>query len=126
MAWVWPLLGPITQRFGESLTQYGYHQGIDIDGDTGDSVRAARGGTVTVAGTWDSCGGIQVHIDHGGGVESWYRHLSRVDVSVGSRVGAGAIIGAVGSTGCSTGSHLHFAIRDRGEFVDPLRYLPAR
>ena len=126
VAWQWPLLGPITQRFGESLTQYGVHQGIDIDGDTGDSVRAARVGTVTVAGRWDECGGLQVHIDHGGGLSSWYRHLSRIDVAVGTRVARGAIIGAVGNTGCSLGSHLHFAIRVGSTFVDPLRYLPSR
>ena len=126
VAWQWPLLGPITQRFGESLTQFGVHQGIDIDGDTGDSVRAARAGTVTVAGRWDECGGLQVHVDHGGGLSSWYRHLSRIDVAVGTRLARGAIIGAVGDTGCSLGSHLHFAIRVGSTFVDPLRYLPSR
>lgn len=124
--WHWPLLGPITQRFGESLTQYGFHQGIDIDGDTGDPVRAARTGTVVVAGHYDECGGLQVHIDHSDGLTSWYRHLSRIDVAVGARVDAGTVIGAVGDTGCSLGSHLHFAIRDGKVFVDPLRYLPAR
>jgi murein DD-endopeptidase MepM/ murein hydrolase activator NlpD len=125
--WQWPLLGPITQRFGESLTQYGFHQGIDIDGDTGDPVRAARGGTVVIAsGSWDECGGLQIHVDHGDGIESWYRHLSRIDVAVGARVAAGSIIGAVGDTGCSLGSHLHFGIRKGKVFVDPLRYLPPR
>lgn len=125
--WQWPLLGPITQGFGESLTQYGFHQGIDIDGDTGDPVRAAREGTVVVAsGGWDECGGLQVHLDHGDGLQSWYRHLSRIDVAVGERVPAGSIIGAVGDTGCSLGSHLHFAIREGKVFVDPLRYLPPR
>ncbi|HET9345325.1 MAG TPA: peptidoglycan DD-metalloendopeptidase family protein [Candidatus Limnocylindrales bacterium] len=125
-AWRWPLIGPITQKFGESLTQYGFHQGIDINGETGDAVRAARGGTVTVAGHWDECGGLQVHIDHGGGVESWYRHFSRVSVRVGQRVDAGTVVGAVGETGCAFGSHLHFAIRANRSFVDPLRYLPPR
>ena len=123
-AWRWPLIGPITQKFGESLTQYGFHQGIDINGETGDAVRAARGGRVTVAGHWDECGGLQVHIDHGSAVESWYRHLSGVGVKVGQRVDAGTVIGAVGETGCAFGSHLHFAIRAGGSFVDPLRYLP--
>jgi murein DD-endopeptidase MepM/ murein hydrolase activator NlpD len=124
--WRWPLIGPITQRFGESLTQYGVHQGIDIDGDTGDPVRAARSGRVVVAGHYDDCGGNEVHIDHGDGLTSWYRHLSRIDVKVGARIDAGTIIGAVGDTGCSLGSHLHFAIRAGKVFVDPLRYLPAR
>ncbi len=125
-AWRWPLLGPITQRFGESLTQYGFHQGIDIDGATGDRVRAARGGRVVVAGTYDQCGGLEVHVDHGDGFASWYRHLSRIEVAKGIMVDAGAVIGRVGNTGCSLGSHLHFGIRRGTKFVDPLRYLPPR
>lgn len=125
-AWRWPLIGPITQRFGESLTKYGFHYGIDIDGSTGDPVRAARSGIVTTAGHHDECGGLQVHVDHGDGFVSWYRHLSRVDVAKGTRVAAGDRIGAVGNTGCSLGSHLHFGIRTGKSFVDPLRYLPSR
>jgi murein DD-endopeptidase MepM/ murein hydrolase activator NlpD len=124
--WRWPLLGPITQRFGESLTKYGFHQGIDIDGKIGDPVRAARRGRVVVAGEYDRCGGLQVHIDHGAGIASWYRHLSRIDVAKGTLVEAGTVIGRVGDTGCSLGSHLHFAIRKGSTFVDPLRYLPPR
>ncbi len=124
--WRWPLLGPITQRFGERLTVYGFHYGIDIDGDTGDPVRAARAGTVVVGGRYDQCGGLEVHVDHGDGVVSWYRHLSRVDVTVGQAVAAGTVVGLVGNTGCSLGSHLHFAIRIGKTFVDPLRYLPPR
>ena len=124
--WVWPLKGPITQRFGESLTRYGVHRGIDIDGDTGDPVRAARAGVVTVAGYADKCGGIQVRIDHGDGFVSWYRHLSATDVSVAQRVARGSTIGRVGSSGCSTGSHLHFAITKNGVWTDPGRYLPPR
>ena len=124
--WRWPLLGPITQRFGESLTKYGFHYGIDIDGETGDPVRAARRGRVVIAGRYDQCGGLEVHIDHGDGVASWYRHLSRVDVAKGSLVEAGTVIGRVGNTGCSLGSHLHFAIRNGSTFVDPLDYLPPR
>lgn len=125
-AWCWPLIGPITQRFGETKTKYGFHQGIDIDGQTGDPVRAARDGRVVLAGTSDACGGLQVHIDHGNGLESWYRHLSRIEVTRGEMVAAGAVIGRVGNTGCSLGSHLHFGIRRGTTFVDPLRYLPPR
>ena len=124
--WRWPLLGPITQRFGESLTQYGFHYGVDIDGKTGDPVRAARRGRVVVAGSYDQCGGLEVHIDHGDGLASWYRHLSRIDVAKGALVEAGTVIGRVGDTGCSLGSHLHFAIRKGSTFVDPLDYLPPR
>jgi murein DD-endopeptidase MepM/ murein hydrolase activator NlpD len=124
--WRWPLLGRITQRFGQTLTQYGRHQGIDIDGDTGDRVRAARAGRVLLAGRADACGGLQVRIDHGNGLETWYRHLSRIDVTRGARIAAGTVIGRVGNTGCSLGSHLHFGVRRDGTFVDPLRYLPPR
>jgi murein DD-endopeptidase MepM/ murein hydrolase activator NlpD len=125
-AWQWPLTGRLTQLFGQTLTQYGVHQGIDIDGDIGDPVRAARPGRVIVAGYADECGGLQVRLDHGDGVTSWYRHLSRVNVAVGARVGVGQLIGRVGATGCVTGSHLHFGIRIGSTFVDPLRYLPPR
>jgi murein DD-endopeptidase MepM/ murein hydrolase activator NlpD len=125
-AWRWPLIGPITQYFGQSLTQYGVHNGIDIDGDTGDPVRAARRGRVVVAGVWDDCGGLQVHIDHGDSLVSWYRHLSHIDVETGDFVEAGTVIGRVGDTGCSLGSHLHFGIQKRSTFVDPLDYLPRR
>ncbi|HEX2468992.1 MAG TPA: peptidoglycan DD-metalloendopeptidase family protein, partial [Candidatus Limnocylindrales bacterium] len=93
--WRWPLIGPITQRFGEHKTKYGFHQGIDIDGQTGDRVRAARGGRVILAGYADACGGLQVRIDHGDGFESWYRHLSRIEVKRGAVVAAGNVIGRV-------------------------------
>jgi murein DD-endopeptidase MepM/ murein hydrolase activator NlpD len=124
--WVWPLRGPITQYFGQSLTKYGYHEGIDIDGDTGDRVVAARAGIVVMAGYGDSCGGLQVHVDHGGGIVTWYRHLSKIEVRVGAHVAAGTLIGRVGATGCAIGSHLHLAVQRNGVFVDPLRYLPRR
>ena len=124
--WQWPLIGPITQRFGQTLTAYGSHQGIDIDGDTGDPVRAARSGVVIVAGHADECGGLQVRIDHGGGLLTWYRHLSAIETAVGARAAAGTVIGRVGATGCALGSHLHFGVSLDAEFVDPLRYLPAR
>jgi murein DD-endopeptidase MepM/ murein hydrolase activator NlpD len=124
--WRWPHGGPITQFFGQSLTRWGYHYGIDIDGSTGDRIRAARAGRVVVAGRYDGCGGLEVHIDHGDGLVSWYRHLSRVDVRVGARVAAGTVIGRMGATGCVTGSHLHFAIRRGTTFLDPLRFLPPR
>jgi len=124
--WQWPLVGPITQYFGQTLTQYGVHQGIDIDGDTGDPVRAARAGVVVVAGHADECGGLQVRIDHGGGLLTWYRHLSAIETAMGARVSAGAVIGRVGATGCAFGSHLHFGVSLAGEFIDPLLYLPRR
>ncbi len=124
--WQWPVIGPITQYFGQSLTIYGTHYGIDIDGDTGDPIRAAAAGTVSVAGYYDKCGGLDVHIDHGDGLVSWYRHLSKVLVSEGDRVGRGDTIGRMGNTGCSFGSHLHFALRRGSTWIDPLTVLPRR
>ena len=122
--WASPLRGPITQYFGQRLTRYGIHRGIDIDGNTGDPVRAAATGTVIAAGWVDPCSGIAVGLDHGSGLSSWYRHLSSVGVRVGRRVSVGSIIGRVGNTGCSLGSHLHFAIRRGDTYLDPLRYVP--
>ena len=124
--WAWPLIGPITQGFGEQLTQFGVHRGIDIDGETGDRVRAARTGKVIVAGRYDACGGLEVHVDHGDGLVTWYRHLSKVETKVGARVARGALIGRVGDTGCAEGSHLHFAIRKGDDWLDPLAFLPPR
>lgn len=124
--WVWPLIGPITQYFGQSLTQYGYHHGLDIGGSTGAPVVAAHAGVVVVAGYADACGGLQVRVDQGGGVLAWYRHLSAIETSVGARVSAGTRLGRVGSTGCATGPHLHFGISVDGTFVDPIRFLPRR
>jgi murein DD-endopeptidase MepM/ murein hydrolase activator NlpD len=81
---------------------------------------------VIVAGFADECGGLQVRIDHGGGLLTWYRHLSAIDVGVGDAVTAGSLLGQVGATGCATGSHLHFGVSQDGAFADPLRYLPPR
>ena len=97
--WQWPLFGPITQGFGESLTQYGVHQGIDIDGDIGDRVRARGPGRSWSPATTTNAAVSRFHIDHGDGLTSWYRHLSRIDVAVGARITAATIIGAVEATG---------------------------
>lgn len=124
LRWASPLRGPITQYFGQRLTRFGIHRGIDIDGTTGDPVRAAATGTVIAGGWVDACSGIAVGLDHGGGLSSWYRHLSSVAVRVGQRVSVGSIIGRVGNTGCSLGSHLHFSIRRGDTYVNPLSYVP--
>jgi murein DD-endopeptidase MepM/ murein hydrolase activator NlpD len=116
----WPLKGPITSRFGNR--RLGYHTGLDINGDTGDSVRAAEAGKITYAG-WDGNYGKIVRINHGNGVETWYAHLSAFKVSVGDEVDQGDLIGLVGSTGRSTGSHLHLEVRSNGNALDPLKYL---
>ena len=117
----WPLVGRITSRFGPRWG--GYHTGIDIDGNTGDRVVAAEGGTVIFASYCGNYGNL-IKIDHGDGLQTWYAHLSKFYVSVGDKVGKGDKIGAVGSTGNSTGSHLHFEVRINGTAYNPLNYLP--
>jgi murein DD-endopeptidase MepM/ murein hydrolase activator NlpD len=118
----WPLNGPITSGFGPRWGRM--HSGIDIDGVTGDSIRASKGGRV-VGASYDSSGyGYHVVINHGGGFASLYAHASRLYVSAGENVSQGETIAAVGNTGASTGDHLHFEIRVNGSPQDPLVYLP--
>jgi murein DD-endopeptidase MepM/ murein hydrolase activator NlpD len=100
------------------------HTGIDFRGDTGDPIRATASGTVTVAG-WSGGYGKMVEIDHGNGLTTRYGHLSEIDVDVGDTVRAGGIIGRLGSTGRSTGPHLHYEVRVKGEAVDPQKFLDA-
>ena len=100
------------------------HLGIDIAGATGDLVWASDAGVVVFAG-WSSGGyGNMVMIDHGNGYQTVYGHLNSVSSSCGQSVYAGNIIGTLGSTGNSTGSHLHFEIRYFGQFVNPWQVLP--
>ncbi len=98
------------------------HKGVDIGAPAGTPITAAGDGIVTWAGERGGYGQLVV-IDHGGGVETRYAHQSRLDVTPGQRVAAGEVIGAVGSTGRSTGPHLHFEVRVDGEAVDPADWL---
>ncbi len=118
-----PVTGRITSRFGavESIRDH-THKGIDIAATRGTPILAAASGTVTFAG-WSSGYGYLVKIDHGSGVETYYGHCSKLYVSAGSTVEAGDKIAAVGSTGNSTGNHLHFEIRLNGEQVNPQKYV---
>jgi len=101
------------------------HSGLDIGLRTGDAVFAADGGVVIFAGWWGSGGyGNLIVVDHLNGWQTWYAHLSQVNVVCGQQVGAGDIIGLGGSTGWSTGPHLHFEIRLQQTPYDPLAYLP--
>ena len=123
--YVWPLEGRISSGFGwRSISVAGnrFHGGIDIAAPSGTPVRAARGGIVTRAG-WVGAYGYLIVLDHGGGWETRYAHLSRIDVRLGERVAQGAVVGLVGSTGASTGPHLHFEVRRDGLALDPLAYL---
>ena len=116
----------ITSGFGSRwhpiLGGYRFHTGLDLAAPLGAAVAATSPGTVVVAG-W--CGGYGqcVTIDHGGGVLTLYGHLSRIDVAPGQTVGRGQSIGLVGSTGRSTGPHLHYEVRVNGQPVDPSAYL---
>jgi len=99
-----------------------FHQGIDIAAPTGTRVVAAEAGQVILA-DWFGAYGKAVVIDHGGGVTTTYAHLSVIGVDDGQKVTRGQAIGRVGSTGVSTGPHLHFEVRERGEHVNPWKYL---
>jgi murein DD-endopeptidase MepM/ murein hydrolase activator NlpD len=100
------------------------HTGIDLHGETGEPVRATADGKVTAAG-WSGGYGRVVDVDHGNGLSTRYGHLSSIDVHVGQSVRMGQIVGKVGSTGRSTGPHLHYETRVRGQAVDPQKFLRA-
>lgn len=116
-SFVWPAYGRITQYFRW------YHKGVDIANKSGGAILAADAGVVVVSG-WTNVGyGYHVIIDHGNGYKTLYGHLSSLSVVAGQRVGRGDVLGQMGSTGRSTGTHLHFEIRTAGGNVDPLSYL---
>lgn len=100
------------------------HSGVDLREAWGATVRATAGGVVTTAGPSGGYGNL-VEIDHGGGLSTRYGHLSAISVTPGQQVGPGAAVGRVGSTGRSTGPHLHYEVRIDGEAVDPQRFLRA-
>lgn len=116
--------GRISSRFGsrESIRSHA-HKGIDVAATTGTPIVACADGTVTYSSYNDGGYGNLVIIDHGNGVESYYGHCSKLLVSAGQVVKAGDLIAKVGSTGRSTGSHLHFEIRINGSQVNPQKYL---
>jgi len=116
----WPLRGGITSSYGNR--RGGFHTGMDINGNTGDSIRAAEDGRVTEAG-WGGGYGKMIVVNHGGGVLTRYAHCSSLNVKVGERVTQGEVIARVGSTGRSTGSHLHFEVIVGGKTVNPSKYL---
>ena len=117
---IWPVNAPITSPFGWRWGRM--HEGIDLGAAYGSPIAAAAAGVVIYAG-WEGGYGNLVVIDHGGGLATAYGHQSRIAVSVGQSVSQGETIGYVGSTGHSTGPHLHFEVRVNGQAVDPLGYL---
>ncbi|MCL2078031.1 MAG: peptidoglycan DD-metalloendopeptidase family protein [Oscillospiraceae bacterium] len=125
---------PLENRFRMITCDYGYdpwrggmHRGIDVgnSGINGTPIYAVQSGTVIVAniGGWGGGYGTYIVIDHGGGVTTLYAHMQSANVSVGQEVTKGDVIGLVGSTGWSTGPHLHFEVRENGTAVSPWGYL---
>ena len=122
----WPVNGVVTSPFGYRIHPIFHvrklHTGVDLHAGMGVSIHAAGAGTVVSAG-WRGGYGKCVVVDHGGGLATLYAHQSQILVSVGQKVKRGEVIGKVGSTGYSTGPHLHFEVRVNGSPVNPLNYL---
>ncbi len=111
-------------RIDPFLGRPAMHTGLDFRGNIGDPIRATASGTVTSAG-WSGGYGKLVEIDHGNGVATRYGHLSEIEVHVGQSIKIGQVIGRLGSTGRSTGPHLHYETRVEGDAVDPQKFLRA-
>ena len=118
-----PVSGIITSRYGvSSRIRSSNHTGLDIATKSGTPIKVVADGTVTSASYSGSYGNL-VKVNHGNNVETWYAHTSKMYVTVGQKVTAGEVIAAVGSTGNSTGAHLHLEIRINGKHVNPQNYL---
>ena len=118
---VWPVQGKLTSGFGPRWGRL--HAGIDLAAGTGTPIKAAKAGEVIFSGSYSGYGNCVI-IDHGGGLTTLYAHQSRVAAREGAQVAQGAVIGYVGSTGHSTGPHLHFETRVNGSPQNPRRFLP--
>jgi murein DD-endopeptidase MepM/ murein hydrolase activator NlpD len=125
---IWPVAGALESGFGVRRNPFGgssfeSHEGQDIDAEIGTPVMAAASGTVTIACAQNGYGNV-VYIDHGNGLSTRYGHLSQIGVTAGQTIIRGEVIGRVGSTGRSTGPHLHYEVRINNEPVNPRHYLP--
>ena len=124
---IWPVQGTLESGFGGRRNPFGgsgfeFHSGQDIEAAQGTPVIAGARGIVAFAG-WQNGYGQLVVVDHGGGLSTRYGHLSHIDVELGQNVARGQFLGRVGSTGRSTGPHLHYEVRINNEAVNPLQYL---
>jgi murein DD-endopeptidase MepM/ murein hydrolase activator NlpD len=125
---IWPVMGALRSGVGVRSNPFGgssleYHKGQDISAPTGTPVSATADGVVVIA-RWVKGYGNGIYIDHGNGISTRYGHLSRIDVVEGQTVKRGEHLGLVGSTGRSTGPHLHYEVRINGQPTSPLPYLP--
>ena len=118
-----PISGTITSRFGaRSSIRSSAHTGLDISAPKGTPIKAAASGTVTFAG-WKGSYGYMLVISHGNGVQTYYAHCNQLYASVGQSVSQGETVAAVGSTGNSTGPHLHLEVRINGVAYNPQNYV---
>jgi murein DD-endopeptidase MepM/ murein hydrolase activator NlpD len=115
---------PFGVRFDPFLHVPAMHTGIDFRGEMGEPIHATAAGTVTIAG-WSGGYGNMVEVNHGNGLATRYGHLSKIDVTVGQTIRLGQVIGRLGSTGRSTGPHVHYETRVNGEAVNPSKFLDA-
>lgn len=125
---MWAHLGKINNEFGFRRNPFGgsryeFHAGMDIDGERGDTIVAPANGVIVKAGYQGGYGNM-IEIDHGNGLTTRYGHLSKIEIQIGDAVNRGQIIGFVGSTGRSTGPHLHYELRLNDKAINPRRFLP--
>ncbi|MGO9228298.1 MAG: M23 family metallopeptidase [Bryobacteraceae bacterium] len=122
---IWPVAGRLTGAFGGRMDPFSgegaFHTGVDISAPPGTSVRATADGVV-IAASWEGGYGLMVKVDHGGGVDTCYAHLSRSMVQTGQAVRLGQVVGEVGATGRATAPHLHYEVRIGGVPVNPYSY----
>lgn len=123
---IWPVTGRLMSGFGGRSDPFSgegaHHSGLDIDAPIGTPVKVAADGVVMSAG-WNGGYGRCVIVDHGNGYQTWYGHLSKIDVIEGQEIRQGEILGKVGMTGRATGPHLHYEVRIHSTPVNPYRFL---
>jgi murein DD-endopeptidase MepM/ murein hydrolase activator NlpD len=123
---IWPVLGHITDGFGERLDPFSgegaFHTGVDVGADYGAPVHATADGVIADAGQHSGYGRVVI-VDHGFGITTWYAHLSAYAVVAGTRVKRGEVIGYTGISGRSTGPHVHYEVRMNNAPVNPWRYM---